>query len=105
MGALGNVVTKALRYSLIWKVEGPRPNEMNEFFQSLVFTQLLREKSTRSSKIMFLGIRAPPVRRADNLTAICEPIVYTVWILDLLQPYRAPRPDTGIVLLCFFINI
>jgi hypothetical protein len=26
---------------------------------------------------MFLGSRAPRVRRADNLTAICEPIVYT----------------------------
>jgi hypothetical protein len=28
---------------------------------------------------MFLGSRARPVRRADNLTAICEPIVYTMW--------------------------
>jgi hypothetical protein len=28
---------------------------------------------------MFLGIRAPPVRRADNLAAICEPTVYTMW--------------------------
>jgi hypothetical protein len=26
---------------------------------------------------MFLGSRARPVRRADNLTAICEPTVYT----------------------------
>jgi hypothetical protein len=28
---------------------------------------------------MFLGKRERPVLRADNLTAICEPIVYTVW--------------------------
>jgi hypothetical protein len=28
---------------------------------------------------MFLESRAPPVRKADNLTAICEPIVYTMW--------------------------
>jgi hypothetical protein len=28
---------------------------------------------------MFLGSRMRPARRADNLTAICEPIVYTMW--------------------------
>jgi hypothetical protein len=27
---------------------------------------------------MFLGSKVRPVRRADNLAAICEPIVYTV---------------------------
>jgi hypothetical protein len=43
------------------------------------FTQLLTEMSIRSRKIMFLGRRARPVLRADNLTAICEPIVYTMW--------------------------
>jgi hypothetical protein len=32
----------------------------------------LTELSTRSRKIMFLGSRALPVRRADNLTAIYE---------------------------------
>jgi hypothetical protein len=31
--------------------------------------------STRSIKIMFLGSKARLVRRADNLTAIYEPIV------------------------------
>jgi hypothetical protein len=28
---------------------------------------------------MFLGSRARPERKAGNLTAICEPNVYTVW--------------------------
>jgi hypothetical protein len=28
-----------------------------------------------AEKIMFLGSKARPVRRADNLTASCEPIV------------------------------
>jgi hypothetical protein len=28
---------------------------------------------------MFLGSRARPVHRPDNLTAICEQIVYTMW--------------------------
>jgi hypothetical protein len=44
----------------------------------LGFTQLLTEMSTRSRKIMFLGSRARPVLRADNLTAVCEPIVHTM---------------------------
>jgi hypothetical protein len=35
--------------------------------------------STRSRKIMFLGSRARPVRKADSLTANCEPTVYTLW--------------------------
>jgi hypothetical protein len=38
-------------------------------------TQPLTEMSTRSRKIIFLASRARPVRRADNLTAIFEPIV------------------------------
>jgi hypothetical protein len=28
---------------------------------------------------MFLGSRAWPVRRADNLVTICDPIVWTMW--------------------------
>jgi hypothetical protein len=39
------------------------------------FTQPLTEMSTRSRRIMFLESRARPVRRADSLTAICEPTV------------------------------
>jgi hypothetical protein len=34
-----------------------------------------REFETRSIKMIFVGSRAWPVRRADNLTSICEPIV------------------------------
>jgi hypothetical protein len=39
------------------------------------FTQPVTEISTRSRKIMFLVSGELPIRRADNLTAICEPIV------------------------------
>jgi hypothetical protein len=28
---------------------------------------------------MFLGSKVWPVHEANNLTAICEPIVYTIW--------------------------
>jgi hypothetical protein len=44
------------------------------------FTQSLTKMSTRNIKIiMFLGSKVRPVRRDDNLTAIWEPIVYTMW--------------------------
>jgi hypothetical protein len=40
-----------------------------------MFTLPLTEMSTRNIKIMFLGSKVRLVGRADNLTAISEPIV------------------------------
>jgi hypothetical protein len=45
------------------------------------------------------GSRALPVLRADNLTAICEPIARQCWIFDISQPCRPPGPVIGIALL------
>jgi hypothetical protein len=42
---------------------------------ALGFTQPLTAMSTRSREIMFLGSKARPVDKIDNLTAICESIV------------------------------
>jgi hypothetical protein len=62
-------------------VASSRPDEVNEFFSiylilpALRFTQPLTEMSTRSIKIMFLGSRALPVRKADNLTSVSEPVI------------------------------
>jgi hypothetical protein len=43
---------------------------------ALAFTQPLTEISTRNVEIlMFLESEMRRVRRADNLTAICEPVV------------------------------
>jgi hypothetical protein len=43
---------------------------------ALGFTQPLTEMSTRNIKIiMFLESKVRRVRRADNLNAICKPIV------------------------------
>jgi hypothetical protein len=38
-------------------------------------SQPLTEMSTGSRKIIFVGSKVRSVRRADNLTTICEPIV------------------------------
>jgi hypothetical protein len=54
--------------------------ELRCVLQALGFTQPLTEISTRNVKIiMFLGNKVWWVRRADNLTAIYEPIVSTMW--------------------------
>jgi hypothetical protein len=60
------------------------------------FTQPLTQMTTRVRKIMFLGSRALPVGRADNLTSICKLIVWQCGIVNILQPYRSPRPVTRI---------
>jgi hypothetical protein len=39
-----------------------------------------------------------PARKADNLTAMCEPIVWKVWESRVSRPYVPPRPVTGIAL-------
>jgi hypothetical protein len=56
---------------------------------ALGFTQHLTEMTT--GYLPRGRGEAPPARRADNLTAICKPIVS--------QPYRSLRPVTEIALL------
>jgi hypothetical protein len=58
-------------------------------------TQPLTEMST-----MYLpgGGKGRPARKADNLTAICEPIVLKMWEPQPLTTLGPPRPVTGITL-------
>jgi hypothetical protein len=68
---------------------GLRPDEVIAFYQftqslwphwALEFTQLLTEINTRGkNKKKFLGSTVGPVREADNLTVICDLIVWTMW--------------------------
>jgi hypothetical protein len=63
------------------KVAGSSPDEVNEFLQFTWSFQLhygppVDSASNRNEyKKIFLGSIARPARKADNLTAICEPIV------------------------------
>jgi hypothetical protein len=56
------------------KVAGSNPDEANFLVYVILPPLLGREMSTRRRN-NFLGNRARPVHRADNLTATCEPIV------------------------------
>jgi hypothetical protein len=44
------------------------------------------------------------VRKAVNLTTICEPTVKTMWDPNLSQSYRFPRPVTDIALLSLYLD-
>jgi hypothetical protein len=84
------------------KVAGLIPDEVIECFSSpnpasrtmaLGSTQPLTEMSTRNLP----GGRGRPVRGADNLTTICEPIVYKMWgprRLTTLWAFMACYRDT-----------
>jgi hypothetical protein len=51
-------------------------------------TQPLTETNTRN----LLEGKGRPARKADNLTVICEPIIYKCVSFDVSQPYEPPLP-------------
>jgi hypothetical protein len=52
---------------------------------------------------MLLGSKVRPVRGAENLTAIYEPLSGQCGIINISQPYRPSRPVTGISLIFFLL--
>jgi hypothetical protein len=57
-------------------------------------TQPVTEMCTRNHP----GSKGRPALKADNLTAICEPIVKKMWEPRRLKPYGPQRPVTGMSL-------
>jgi hypothetical protein len=105
MGAHDSVVVKAM----LLAGRSPLRETMRLYFPIYLilpaplgpgFTQTLTEMSTTNRKIILLGSKVWPVRKADNLVAICESIVYyrQCGIHNISQTYRSPRPVMGITL-------
>jgi hypothetical protein len=69
-------------FATSWQVMGPSPNEVTEFLFSIYLkppaTVWVDSASNRNKyQKMFLGSTAQAACKADNLTAICEPSVWT----------------------------
>jgi hypothetical protein len=62
----------------------------------------LTEMNTRNRKIMFLRSKKLLAHKADNLTAICELVVYTMWNPQHLTNLWPPWSVTGIASLHFY---
>jgi hypothetical protein len=89
------------------KVADSRPDEVTEYFSiHLILLDALgpgvysasnRNEYQNQKKIMFLGSRTRPVRRADSLTAICEPIVYKCGIRRISQTNKQTNKYHGLL--------
>jgi hypothetical protein len=84
LGARGSVLVKALYYNP--EVRGFEIRCCEIFSVYLILPAALgpgiysasNRNEYQKHKIRFLGSKVRPVRKADNLIAICEPIVYTM---------------------------
>jgi hypothetical protein len=91
------------RYATSRKNAGSSPDEVIESFQfnissgniAMGWTRSVTEMSTRNLS----GGKAEPVSKTDKLTATVSRLSRQCGIFNISQPYRPPRPVTGIALL------
>jgi hypothetical protein len=88
------------------KVAGSRRDEVNEFLFPIYLilpTALVPGVHSASNKYefhkMLVESRARPAFKGNTITAIYGRLSRQCWILNISQPYRLPRPVTGIALL------
>jgi hypothetical protein len=77
--------------------EIPRSWDPMDHYNAICHSAFNRNGYQKQEK-MFLGSRAWPVRKADNLTAVSR-LSRQYGIINISKPYRPPRPVTGTALL------
>jgi hypothetical protein len=102
---MGHAVEKLRHYATSRKVAGSSPDEVDFFFNlsnpsSRIMTQGSTQPLTEMSIRNLPGGKGRPARKADNLTAICEPVVKKMWeprhlttLWDFTACYRDSVPN------------